>query len=65
MQVASPAYLVFAVLAFRSFATGEGEVAARVTRLLKPVQPLPTAAVLAICLSAAVLVAAPVTLLLV
>jgi hypothetical protein len=48
-----------------ALAAGEGEVAARVTRLLKPVQPLPTAAVLAICLSAAVLVAAPVTLLLV
>jgi hypothetical protein len=48
-----------------ALAAGEGEVAARVTRLLKPVQPLPTATVLAICLSAAVLVAAPVTLLLV
>jgi hypothetical protein len=48
-----------------ALAAGEGEVAARVTRLLKPVQPLPTTAVLAICLSAAVLVAAPVTLLLV
>jgi Peptidase family M48 len=48
-----------------ALAAGEGEVAARVTRLLKPVQPLPTAAVLAICLSSALLVAAPVTLLLV
>ena len=46
-------------------AAGEGEVAARVTRLLRPAPPLPSAAVLAICLSAAVLVAAPVTLLLV
>jgi hypothetical protein len=48
-----------------ALAAGEGEVAARVTRLLKPVRPLPAAAVLAICLSAALLVAAPVTLLLV
>jgi hypothetical protein len=48
-----------------TLAAGEGEVAARVTRLLRPAPPLPTAAVLAICLSAAVLVAAPVTLLLV
>jgi hypothetical protein len=48
-----------------ALAAGEGEVAARVTRLLKPVRPLPAAAVLGICLSAAVLVAAPVTLLLV
>ena len=43
----------------------EGEVAARVTRLLQPVRPLPTAAVLAICLAAALLVAAPVTLLII
>jgi len=48
-----------------ALAAGEGEVAARVTRLLKPVRPLPVVAVLAICLSAALLVAAPVTLLLV
>jgi len=48
-----------------ALAAGEGEVAARVTRLLKPVRPLPACAVLAICLSAALLVAAPVTLLLV
>jgi len=48
-----------------ALAAGEGEVAARVTRLLKPVRPLPAVAVLAICLSAALLVAAPVTLLLV
>ena len=48
-----------------ALAAAEGEVAARVTRLLRPAPPLPTAAVLAICLSAAVLVAAPVTLLLV
>jgi hypothetical protein len=48
-----------------ALAAGEGEVAARVTRLLKPVRPLPAVAVLAICLSAALLVAAPVTLLVV
>jgi hypothetical protein len=48
-----------------ALAAGEGEVAARVTRLLKPVRPLPAVAVLAVCLSAALLVAAPVTLLLV
>ena len=43
----------------------EGEVAARVTRLLQPARPLPAAAVMAICLAAALLVAAPVTLLIV
>jgi hypothetical protein len=43
----------------------EGEVAARVTRLLQPARPLPTAAVMAVCLAAALLVAAPVTLLIV
>jgi len=48
-----------------ALAAGEGEVAARVTRLLKPVRPLPAVAVLAVCLSAALLVAAPVTLLIV
>lgn len=46
-----------------ALAAGEGEVAARVTRLIQPVRPLPAAAVFAICLAAAVLVAAPVTLL--
>ena len=46
-----------------TLAAGEGEVAARVTRLMQPVRPLPTAAVLAICLAAALLVAAPITLL--
>jgi len=46
-------------------AEGEGEVAARVARLVQPVRPLPTAAVAAVCLAAAVLVAAPVTLLVV
>ena len=44
---------------------GEGEVAARVARLVQPVRPLPTAAVVAVCLAAAVLVAAPVALLIV
>ncbi len=42
-----------------------GEVAARVSRLMQPVRPLPTAAVAAICLAAALLVAAPVALLIV
>jgi len=46
-----------------ALAAGEGEVAARVTRLLQPVRPLPGPAVLAVCLAAAFLVAAPVTLL--
>jgi Zn-dependent protease with chaperone function len=48
-----------------ALAAAEGEVAARVIRLLQPVRPLPAAAVLAICLSAALLVAAPITLLIV
>jgi Zn-dependent protease with chaperone function len=43
----------------------EGEVAARVTRLLQPAKPLPAVAVMAVCLAAALLVAAPVTLLVV
>jgi len=43
----------------------EGEVAARVTRLLRPAKPLPAVAVIAVCLAAALLVAAPVTLLIV
>ena len=43
----------------------EGEVAARVTRLLQPARPLPAVAVVAVCLAAALLVAAPVTLLIV
>jgi Zn-dependent protease with chaperone function len=42
----------------------EGEVAARVARLLHPVRPLPAGAVAAICLAAALLAAAPVALLL-
>jgi Zn-dependent protease with chaperone function len=43
----------------------EGEVAARVTRLLHPVRPLPAPAVAAICCGAALLAAAPVALLVV
>jgi hypothetical protein len=48
-----------------ALSAGEGEVAARVTRLLQPVRPLPAAAVLGICLASALLVAAPITLLVV
>jgi hypothetical protein len=48
-----------------ALAVAEGEVAARVTRLLQPARPLPAAAVMAVCLAAALLVAAPVTLLIV
>ena len=48
-----------------ALAAAEGEVAARVTRLLQPVRPLPAVAVMAVCLAAALLVAAPVTLLIV
>jgi len=48
-----------------ALAAAEGEVAARVTRLLQPIRPLPAPAVAAICLAAALLVAAPVTLLIV
>jgi len=48
-----------------ALAVAEGEMAARVARLLQPVRPLPTAAMLAVCLAAALLVAAPVTLLIV
>jgi Zn-dependent protease with chaperone function len=46
-----------------ALAVGEGEVTARVTRLLQPAQPLPAFAVTAILLAAALLVAAPVALL--
>lgn len=46
-----------------ALAAAEGEVAARVTRLLHPARPLPALAVAAICLAAALLVTAPVTLL--
>ena len=43
----------------------EGEMAARVARLLHPARPLPATAVAAICLAAGLLVATPVALLLV
>jgi hypothetical protein len=46
-----------------ALAVGQGDVAARVTRLLQPVRPLPTAVVIAICLAAALLVTVPVTVL--
>jgi len=48
-----------------ALAAAEGEVAARVARLVRPARPLPATAVAAVCLAAAVLVAAPVTLLIV
>ena len=48
-----------------ALAAAEGEVAARVARLLQPVRPLPAAAIAAICLGAALLVAMPVALLIV
>ena len=48
-----------------ALAAAEGEVAARVTRLIQPLRPLPAVAVMAVCLAAALLVAAPVTLLIV
>jgi Zn-dependent protease with chaperone function len=46
-----------------ALAAAEGEVAARVARLLQPVRPLPAGAVAAICLAAALLAATPVALL--
>jgi len=46
-------------------AAGEGEMAARVSRLVQPVRRLPLAAVAAICCAAALLIAAPITLLLI
>jgi Zn-dependent protease with chaperone function len=48
-----------------ALAAGEGDMAARVVRLLLPVRPLPAAASTAICLAAALLVAATVTLLII
>lgn len=48
-----------------ALAAGQGEVAARVTRLLQPVRPLPAHAIAGICLAAVLLVAAPVMLLVV
>jgi len=46
-----------------TLAAGQGDVAARVTRLLQPVRPLPTSVVVAICLAAALLVTVPITVL--
>jgi hypothetical protein len=48
-----------------ALAAAEGEMAARVARLLQPVRPLPAAALLAICLAAGLLVAVPIALLVV
>jgi Zn-dependent protease with chaperone function len=48
-----------------ALAAGEGDMAARVARLLQPVRPLPAAASAAVCLTAGLLVAATVTLLVV
>jgi Zn-dependent protease with chaperone function len=48
-----------------ALAAAEGEVAARVARLLQPVRPLPRPVIAGICLAAALLVAAPVTLLII
>jgi Zn-dependent protease with chaperone function len=48
-----------------ALAGGEGDVAARVARLLQPVRPLPAAASAAVCLTAGLLVAVTVALLLV
>jgi Peptidase family M48 len=46
-----------------ALAVGGGEMAARVTRLLQPVRPLPPATVAAVCFAAVLLIAAPITLL--
>jgi len=48
-----------------ALAAAEGEMAARVARLLQPVRPLPAVALLAICLAAVLLGAVPIALLLV
>jgi hypothetical protein len=48
-----------------ALAAAEGEVAARVARLVQPVRPLPAVAVAAICLAAALLVTATITLLII
>jgi Zn-dependent protease with chaperone function len=48
-----------------ALAAGEGDVAARVARLLQPVRPLPVTASVAVCLTAGLLVAATVGLLIV
>ena len=46
-----------------ALAAGEGDMAARVARLLQPVRPLPAAASAAVCLAAGLLVAATMALL--
>jgi Zn-dependent protease with chaperone function len=46
-----------------ALAAGEGDIAARVARLLQPVRPLPAAANAAVCLTAGLLVTATVALL--
>ncbi len=48
-----------------ALAAGEGDMTARVARLLQPVRPLPAPASAAICLAAGLLVAATITLLIV
>jgi Zn-dependent protease with chaperone function len=48
-----------------ALAVGEGDMAARVARLLQPVRPLPAAASATVCLTAGLLVAATVALLVV
>jgi Zn-dependent protease with chaperone function len=48
-----------------ALAAAEGEMAARVARLLQPVRPLPAAAIAAICSGAALLVATPIVLLII
>lgn len=48
-----------------ALAAAEGEVIARVARLLQPVRPLPTAAIAGICLASALLVATPAALLII
>ena len=48
-----------------ALAAGEGDMTARVVRLLQPVRPLPTAVSAAVCLTAGLLVAATVALLIV
>jgi Zn-dependent protease with chaperone function len=48
-----------------ALAAGEGDMAARVARLLQPVRPLPAAASASVCLAAGLLVAATIALLIV
>ena len=48
-----------------ALAAGEGDMTARVARLLQPVRPLPATASAAICLASGLLVAATIALLIV